>query len=331
MVNLPMWAAPKRRWDVVGLPSVHLRVVPVPRAAAGAPGTSGLALAWPGVHAVVTAAVMGALGWGAWWLTRRDRAARRIVRLCPAVAERRSGPMRRRLRRLRAVLPVELLLVPLGGVGAWLAASPVPALAGAAAVWPVIRVRRRRRAVRERERRQAAVVELCAALAGELRTGATPHQAVEMAVVGLPHGDALDSTALLAAVRLGGSVDGALSLLAETPGGEGARGAAACWRVTSASGAGLAEGLDRVAEGLRAERALRDSVRAELAGPRSTAVLLALLPVFGLALGAALGANPLQVLLHTTSGLVCLLVGAALEYAGLAWTARIARSAEGAT
>jgi tight adherence protein B len=152
-----------------------------------------------------------------------------------------------------------------------------------------------------------------------------------MAVEGLPHGAALDSTPLLAAVRLGGSVDGALTLLAESPGAEGARGAAACWRVTSASGAGLAEGLDRVAEGLRAERALRDSVRTELAGPRSTAVLLALLPVFGLALGAALGADPMQVLLHTTSGLVCLVAGAALEYAGLAWTARIARAAEGTT
>jgi tight adherence protein B len=234
------------------------------------------------------------------------------------------------VRRLRAAVPVELMLVPLGGLGAWLAASPVPALAGAAAVWPVIRLRRRRRAARERERRRAAVVELCSALAGELRTGATPHQAVEMAFEGLPHGDALDSAPLLAAVRLGGSVDGALNLLAESPGAEGARGAAACWRVTSVSGAGLADGLDRVAEGLRAERALRDSVRAELAAPRSTAVLLALLPVFGLALGAALGADPLQVLLHTTSGLVCLLVGAVLECAGLAWTARIARTAEGA-
>ncbi|WP_236652407.1 type II secretion system F family protein [Streptacidiphilus neutrinimicus] len=309
----------------------HALAAWLPRAGArSGRGAAGLAFSWPGPHALVTAAVMGALGWVAWWLTRRDRAARRIVRLCPGATRQRSGPWRGRMRRLRTVLPLELLLVLLGGLGAWLAESPVPGLAGVAAVWPVSRLRRRRQAARERERRQVAVVELCAALAGELRTGATPHQAIEMAVEGLPHGDALDSTALLAAARLGGSVDGALSLLAESPGAEGARGAAACWRVTSASGAGLAEGLDRVAEGLRAERALRDSVRAELAGPRSTAVLLALLPVFGLALGAALGANPVQVLLHTTSGLVCLLVGACLEYAGLVWTARIARTAEGA-
>jgi tight adherence protein B len=293
------------------------------------PAVAELGFSWPSLPVLLAAAVLGALGWGAWWLTRRDRAARRVARLCPGVREHRTGPWRDRARRLRAVLPVELLLVPLGGVAAWATASPVPLLTAAGAFWPVLRWRRRRRAAAERERRRAAVVELCAALAGELRTGATPHQAVEMAVEGLPHGDALDATALLAAVRLGGSVDGALTLLAQSPGAEGARGAAACWRVTSASGAGLAEGLDRVAEGLRAERTLRDSVRAELAGPRSTAVLLALLPVFGLALGAALGANPFQVLLHTTSGLVCLGVGAVLEYAGLAWTARIARAAEG--
>ncbi|WP_236653730.1 type II secretion system F family protein [Streptacidiphilus melanogenes] len=325
----PTWStsgAPARTWTAQALVAWLSRT--------GAPSeraTAGPVFSWPGPHALATAAVMGTLGWLAWWLARRDRAARRIVRLCPGATTQRPAPWRGRLRRLRAALPVELLLVPLGAVGAWLAASPVPGLVGAAAVWPVIRWRRRRRVARERECRQAAVVELCAALAGELRTGATPHQAVEMAVEGLPHGDALDSTALLAAVRLGGSVDGALRLLAESPGAEGARGAAACWRVTSASGAGLAEGLDRVAEGLRAARALRDSVRAELAGPRSTAVLLALLPVFGLALGAALGADPVQVLLHTTSGLVCLMVGASLEYAGLTWTARIARMAEGAT
>ncbi|MEZ0069577.1 tight adherence protein B [Streptacidiphilus sp. MAP12-20] len=288
-------------------------------------------LSWPLLHATMAGAVMCLLGWGAWWLARRDEAVRRQRQLYPGAPARSAGPWLQRTRRLRTRVPVELGLVPLGAAAAWLTDSPVPGLVGAAAVWPVLRLRRRRRAARERERRRTAVVELCSALAGELRTGATPHQAVEMAVEGLPHGDALDLTGLLAAVRLGGSVEAALALLAELPGAEGAAGAAACWRVTSSSGAGLAAGLDRVAEGLRAERALRDTVRAELAGPRSTAVLLALLPLFGLGLGAALGADPLRVLLHTTPGLVCLLLGSALECAGLAWTARIARTAEGVT
>jgi len=60
----------------------------------------------------------------------------------------------------------------------------------------------------------------------------------------------------------------------------------------------------------------------------STAALLAALPLFGLLLGAGLGADPLRVLLHTPGGLSCLALGALLECAGIAWTGRIARGAE---
>jgi tight adherence protein B len=283
---------------------------------------------WSALHTAGVVLVMCLLGGCAWWLAGRDEARQRQCRLYPHAAVVPEGRLRRASRWAARRLPVEVLLVPVGAATAWATASPVPALVGAAAVWPVLRWRRRRREQLLHERRRAAVVELCTALAGELRTGATPHQAVEMAVEGLPHGDALDLTGLLAAVRFGGSVEDALVLLAEVPGAEGAAGVAACWQVTSASGAGLADGLDRVAEGLRAERALRESVRAELAGPRSTAVLLALLPLFGIALGAALGADPVRVLLHTGPGLFCLTLGAGLEAAGLVWTARIAHGAE---
>ncbi|MGH3325873.1 MAG: type II secretion system F family protein, partial [Streptomyces sp.] len=104
----------------------------------------------------------------------------------------------------------------------------------------------------------------------------------------------------------------------------------ACWQVAVEGGAGLAEGLDRVAGALRAERDQREELRAQLAGPRSTAVVLALLPGFGLLLGGAMGAGPLRVLLHSPAGLVCLVVGGLLEWAGLAWVARLVRTAEGA-
>ena len=67
---------------------------------------------------------------------------------------------------------------------------------------------------------------------------------------------------------------------------------------------------------------------AQLAGPRATAVLLALLPVFGLAMGNALGADPLAVLVGTPVGRGCLVLGLLLEVAGLLWTARITRRAE---
>lgn len=350
-------------------------------------GSAALALAVsanPVARASAAGALLCLLGWTAWMLSGRDEIQRRREQLFPPEprlpradgqwgglrtgrrvggrrgegrpGEARPGEVRpggrwNRLRgggtRIGTRPPPELLLLPLGLLAAWPTHSPLVAAAAAGAVVPAIRLRRKRRACQVREQRRTAVVALCAALAGELRTGATPHQSVEMAAgeftapaagstgagtagaatatAGAP---VLDCTVLLAAVRYGGDVPEAFRVLAELPGAEGAAGIAACWQVAASSGAGLAVGLDRVAEGLRADRALRESVRAELAGPRSTAGLLALLPLFGLLLGTALGADPLRMLLHTPSGLVCLLFGAALEWGGLAWTARIARGAE---
>ena len=302
-------------------------------------------------RATATVALVCLLGWAAWWFTGRDIAQRRRQALFPP--ERRSRERRADAGHVGGWSwrgtrpPPELLLLPLGLLASWPTHSLLVALAGAGAVVPAIRLRRRRGQDRLRERRRTAVVGLCAALAGELRTGATPHQAVEMVAgeyladpestrsAGFgrfarsgPDEVALDCTVLLAAVRFGGEVPEAFRVLAELPGAEGAAGIAACWQVASSSGAGLAAGLDRVAEGLRAERALKETVRAELAGPRSTAALLAALPLFGLLLGTALGADPLRMLLHTPAGLTCLGLGAALECAGLGWTGRIARGAE---
>ncbi|WP_240979525.1 type II secretion system F family protein [Streptomyces sp. HNM0574] len=212
-----------------------------------------------------------------------------------------------------------------------LGASWLPVLAGAAAVPLGARALRKRARSAAVERKEAAVVELCTAVAGELRAGHQPERALlssgEIAVRGLGE----DGSAVLAAARFNGDVPGALRAAARAPGAGGLLGAAACWQVAVEGGAGLAEGLDRVAAALRAERDQREDLRAQLAGPRSTAVVLALLPAFGLLLGSAMGADPLRVLLHSPAGLVCLAVGGALEWAGLAWVARLVRSAEGGT
>ncbi|WP_234435032.1 MULTISPECIES: type II secretion system F family protein [Streptomyces] len=235
--------------------------------------------------------------------------------------------------RLSEVLVPELLLLPVGLVAGQATASPVPALAAALAVPPLRRWRLRRRRAVEAERRAAAVVELCAGLAGELRSGATPEQALHLVTARLAADrDGLrrlgeEPVARLAAGRYGGDVPAAFHLLAELPGGSGAAAIAACWRIAADSGAGLAAALDRVAEALRGERALAEEIAGELAGPRATIAVLAALPSAGLLLGAALGAHPLDVLLHTAVGLGCLAAGAALEGLGVLWTARIVRSA----
>ncbi|MGW0841035.1 type II secretion system F family protein [Streptomyces sp. NPDC002787] len=216
-----------------------------------------------------------------------------------------------------------------GLVIAVLGASVLPVLAGAAGVPLLRRVRRASEARRDRDRRGDGVVALCAALAGEVRAGRQPGEALSRAARdsgGLGEAEAV----VLAAARFSGDVPGALSGAARQPGADGLLGLAACWRVAVDRGAGLAAGLDRLEGALRAERDQRADLRAQLAGARSTAVMLAGLPVLGLLLGTALGADPLHVVLHSTAGLGCLLVGAVLEGAGLWWALRIVRGAEAA-
>lgn len=219
---------------------------------------------------------------------------------------------------------------PVAGVAlAVLGGSVLPVVAGAAGVPLLRRLRRAREARRAGERRADAVIALCATLAGEVRAGRQPGEALQRAARdsgGLGEAQA----AVLAAARFGGDVPDALSAAARQPGADGLLGLAACWRVAVDQGAGLASGLDRLEGALRAERDQRADLRAQLAGARSTAVMLAGLPALGLLLGTALGADPLHVLLHTGAGLGCLFVGGVLEGVGMWWAVRIVRGAEAA-
>ncbi|WP_373680907.1 type II secretion system F family protein [Streptomyces sp. b84] len=230
-------------------------------------------------------------------------------------------------------VPVAVLLAVLGG-------SVLPLVGGAAAVPLVRRWLRRRAGARDAERAATAVAALCGAVVGELRASREPGQAL---LVALREGLAEDGSsatpastgrlgeaeaAVLAAARFGGDVPAALRQAAQGPGLGGLSGMAACWRVAVDGGAGLATGLERLEATLREDRRRREELRAQLAGAWSTVVVLALLPVAGLGLGAALGAEPLRVLLHTPGGLACLAVGAVLEAAGLYWACRIVRGGE---
>ncbi|MDT0308414.1 type II secretion system F family protein [Streptomyces sp. DSM 44917] len=268
-------------------------------------------------------------GAGAWLLADGPASPRR-ARL---VLEAGRGAPQRPPRRRRPVLRPPDRVTVRCALGAFAAggllalgggsALPLPAallLSPLAARWW-----RRRRAEREAEARREAVIAFCAALAAEVRAGRPAAEALSGA-----DGQALGAAAagVRAAARYGGDVPSALRAAAARPGAEGLCGVAACWAVAVDGGASLAAGLERVAEALRAEREQREELRAQLAGPRATALVLAGLPVFGLLLGAGMGVQPLRVLLSTPVGLGCLLAGAALEWAGIAWVAAIVRSAE---
>ncbi|MGP4088528.1 type II secretion system F family protein [Streptomyces sp. KR55] len=279
----------------------------------------------------LSAAVVCA-GAAVWLMGGRYSGARRAQLLLAGGGVVGSGPpgwrrLAGELRRVRGRLQAEWWAVVAGAVLAVLGSSVLPVVAGAAGVPLLRRARLAGEARRTRERRADEVIVLCGTLAGEVRAGRQPGQALLRAARdsgGL--GDA--QAAVLAAARFGGDVPGALAAAARQPGADGLLGLAACWRVAVDRGAGLAAGLDRLEAALRAERDQRAELRAQLAGSRSTAVMLAALPALGLLLGAALGADPLHVLLHTGAGLGCLLIGGVLEGVGLWWALRIVKGAE---
>lgn len=220
-------------------------------------------------------------------------------------------------------------LVLLGAaVLAAVVAAPGPTCAAGMVATALLVHRRRSTARRVVEKRRRAVLDATLALSAALTAGLSSAAAWRQAALS---GDGTASTLLAGVVRdpgLGAEVTVALREAARQPGAEGLRRVLACWEVAAGAGAGLGLALDQVADGLRREDALRRQVAAELAAPRATARVLAVLPVVGVALGASVGADPLFVLLRTSSGQGCLAAGTALSALGLVWVERIAASAQ---
>jgi tight adherence protein B len=174
----------------------------------------------------------------------------------------------------------------------------------------------------------AAAVDVPLALALELRAGrglGPALEAVSLEQQGFPELSArLRHGALVAAS--GGDVGAALTG-SSAPGRDLVTASllvtAACCGSAVSAGLPLADLLDAAGSTARAGVSLQGMARAELAGARSTAMVLAALPLAGLAMGQALGARPAAVLFGTRWGAGCLLAAFALTVAGLLWTRAI--------
>lgn len=102
-----------------------------------------------------------------------------------------------------------------------------------------------------------------------------------------------------------------------------ARLARAAVRLADRTGAPLAELLERVEADARATDRGLAAAGAQAAGARATAWLLAALPLGGIALGYAIGVDPIAVLLHTPVGGGSALAAVALQIGGLLWAERL--------
>jgi tight adherence protein B len=215
--------------------------------------------------------------------------------------------------------------------------DPLPAAAAiAVGVSAVLRARIQRRRA-DADRLSAAVAEVIGALASDLAVGRSPAQALgSLADEAADEPDAGSDRRRLERVlrpvaetaRLGGSVPEALRAASTTDGCAALARVASAWQLAESTGAPVVTVLARVGGAIRQQADHVRDVRAELAGPRASARLLAMLPVLGLLMGTGIGAHPVHVLLETTYGQVALCAGVALELAGLFWTDRIARRAE---
>lgn len=238
-------------------------------------------------------------------------AAARLAGLVPGGRRRPARPSLRVLL-VTAVLAVAVLL------------GAVVAALGALSVVLVLRVHDKRRHHRSAAAERRGAAQACRVLAAELSAGRAPEHALAAAAEPAtgPCAAALRSAA--AAASLGGDVPATLVAGADGSAVEPLlRALAACWAVCAASGSGLAAAVQRLEEGLQADAELQRTLDAELAGPRATAMLLAVLPGAGLLMAAGLGADPLHLLLATPAGLVCLVTGLALDGLGLLWTQRL--------
>lgn len=251
----------------------------------------------------------------------------------PAPAERRSparwrptpgaapAPDHRGLGRGLAGVAGAAVLVGLGGLlegarGGVVGAALV--VAGATVLRLVVLHARDRRAVRAR----SEVARACGVLASYVRVGQVPAEALVLVAADCP------VLAEAAAVQqIGGDVPGALRARAEQPGHGGLLDLARAWQVTSSSGAPMAPALEEVASGLASDESLRSVVSAELAAPRSTGKLMAVLPLVGVGLGYLLGGRPLEWLVAGPVGWACLLLGLLMAAAGVLWIEGLARAA----
>lgn len=207
-----------------------------------------------------------------------------------------------------------------------LLAMPPALVAAAVAVAAIVRAERRRSAARsQRARRAENLDEAVTAMAVDLRSGGTPAAALASAARASPElfGDAAR------AAEWGADPTPALRRSAGLPGAGPLMGVASAWEVAARTGCSLADVLDRLRHSVHASLATGREVAETLAPARATARVLAVLPVAGVGVGAAIGVDVPALLLGTSWGQACLAVAVGLVALGLWVVELIARQAGG--
>jgi len=203
-------------------------------------------------------------------------------------------------------------------------APPTAVIALAAAAATAIRRRRARLRRMHRVREAAQLQAALEVLVGELRVGAHPVAAFDVAAGETDGPVSAGLRAVAARARLGADVvSGLRSVAVGSPLSAHWARVAACWELAQAHGLAIATLIGMAHRDIVERERFADQVGAGLSGARATAAVLAGLPLLGIGMGELIGAQPLRFLLSGGFGGWLLVVGVLLACAGLLWSDRL--------
>lgn len=233
------------------------------------------------------------------------------------IEARLSARVPRRGTRVADVVFAGLLVAAAGGVAwsGWGLQMAAPVTSVALILVTAVSSIRRAWAARVAGRRADEVARACDLVGSLVSVGHIPEAALLLAAEDCP---VLGPVA--AAHRVGADIGMALRVAGASAGGAGLVRLARAWEVGHRTGAPLGPALETVATSVRRDREVDQVVAAELAGPRASGQVLAVLPIVGLGAGIALGGDPLEFFLTGVAGPLCLVGGVGLACAGVIWT-----------
>ena len=244
------------------------------------------------------------------------------VLVAPSISRGRA-PVLARAQRRRRRPPVAVW-----GVPACLTLSlvlPLSAVVSAAVMFGVLVLRRRgRRRSRDAVQEATALQGALDVLVAELRVGAHPVAAIRVAARESDGRVAASFGAVAARALLGADVAAGLRAEAQRSRAPGHwERLAVCWQLAQTHGLAIATLMQAAQRDLGERERFRSRVDAGMAGARATGNVLAGLPLLGVLLGCAIGADPLGFLFSNGLGGWLLCLGTLLVGAGVLWSDRI--------
>jgi tight adherence protein B len=202
---------------------------------------------------------------------------------------------------------------------------PVSVVAACSIVSVTLWMRRRRRVrLGLRTAESEALQGALDGLVGELRVGAHPVVAFSVAAAEVDGVVATSLRAVAVRARLGADVAAGLRCMAMSSSlpAHWER-LAVCWQLAQDHGLAIATLMQTAQRDIVERARFSAKVEAGMTGARTTAAVLAGLPLLGIGLGQLIGADPLTFLTSGGAGGWLLVIGAALACGGLLWSDRI--------